>query len=113
MVHTTDCPTAARQKNRDPDRWVDSQWEKELDHTRLFDVKLDVSLRNERGILAKTAVEVSEAGSNISHVSMDDEAEEITLLHFMVQVADRAHLARLIRRLRRLPEVTRIVRVKS
>jgi hypothetical protein len=31
----------------------------------------------------------------------------------MVQVADRAHLARLIRRLRGLPEVTRIVRVKS
>jgi RelA/SpoT family (p)ppGpp synthetase len=113
VVHTTDCPTAARLKGRDPDRWVDSQWQKSIDQTHLFDVKLDISLRNERGVLAKTAVEVSEAGSNISHVSMDDEAEEVTQLHFMVQVADRAHLARLIRRLRGLPEVTRIVRVKS
>jgi RelA/SpoT family (p)ppGpp synthetase len=113
VVHTTDCPTANRLRTRDPERWVDSQWEKDIDHSRLFDVKLDVFLRNERGILAKTAVEVSEAGANISHVSMDDEAEEITLLHFMVQVSDRAHLARLIRRLRHIPEVTRIVRVKS
>jgi RelA/SpoT family (p)ppGpp synthetase len=113
VVHTTDCPTAARLKSRDPERWVDSQWEPDLDRSRLFDVKLDVFLRNERGVLAKAAVEVSEAGSNISHVSMDDEAEEITLLHFMVQVADRAHLARVIRRLRRLSEVTKIVRVKS
>ncbi|MGA2550469.1 MAG: bifunctional (p)ppGpp synthetase/guanosine-3',5'-bis(diphosphate) 3'-pyrophosphohydrolase [Burkholderiaceae bacterium] len=113
VVHTADCPTAARQRTRDPERWIDSQWERDIDHTRLFDVKLDVSLRNERGVLAKTAVEISEAGSNISHVSMDDEAEEITQLHFIVQVSDRAHLARLIRRLRRLPEMARIVRVKS
>jgi len=113
VVHTTDCPTAARVKNREPERWVESQWENDIDHTRLFAVKLDVSLRNERGVLAKAAVEVSEAGSNISHVAMDDEAEEITLLHFMVQVSDRAHLARVIRRLRRIPEVIRIVRVKS
>ena len=113
VVHTTDCPTANRQRTRDPERWVDAQWEKDIDQSRLFDVKLDVFLRNERGILAKTAVEVSEAGANVSHVSMDDEAEEITLLHFMVQVSDRAHLARLIRRLRHIPAVTRIVRVKS
>ena len=72
-----------------------------------------MSLRNERGVLAKAAVEISETGANLAHVSMDDEAEEITLLHFMIQVRDRAHLARVIRGLRRLPEATRIVRVKS
>ncbi len=113
VVHTTDCPTAARLRTRDPDRWIDSQWETQIDHGRLFDVKLDVALRNERGVLAKTAAAVSEQGSNISHLAMDNEAEEITLLHFMVQVSDRVHLARLIRHLRRIPEVTRIVRVKS
>lgn len=113
VVHTTDCPTAARLRTRDPERWIDSQWESDIDHNRLFDVKLDVSVQNERGVLAKTAAEVSEAGSNISHVAMDHEAEEITLLHFIVQVSDRAHLARLIRRLRHIPQVTRIVRVKS
>jgi RelA/SpoT family (p)ppGpp synthetase len=113
VVHTTDCPTAARLRTRDPERWVDSQWEAQIDHTRMFDVKLDVSVKNERGVLARTAAEASEAGSNISHVAMDNEAEEITLLHFTVQVSDRAHLARLIRRLRHIPQVTRIVRVKS
>jgi GTP diphosphokinase / guanosine-3',5'-bis(diphosphate) 3'-diphosphatase len=113
VVHTTDCPTANRQRTRDPDRWVDAQWEADIESSRLFDVKLDVTLQNERGILAKVALEISEAGSNISHVSMDNEAEETTLLHFLIQIQNRAHLAKLIRRLRHIPEVRRLVRVKA
>lgn len=112
VIHTTDCPTAARQRGRDPERWIDVKWEDDLDASRLFDVRLDISLRNERGVLAKVAVEVSEAGGNISQVAMDDEAEEVTLLHFTIQVSDRQHLARLIRNLRRLPQVMKIARVK-
>ena len=117
VVHTTDCPTAERQSTREPERWIDAQWEstgtEEHDTQRLYNVKLDMSLKNERGVLAKAAVEISETGANLAHVSMDDEAEEITLLHFMIQVRDRAHLARVIRGLRRLPEATRIARIKS
>jgi GTP diphosphokinase / guanosine-3',5'-bis(diphosphate) 3'-diphosphatase len=117
VVHTTDCPTAARQKTRDPDRWIDALWdtsdEAERDGARLFNVKLDLSLKNERGVLARAAVEISESGANLAHVSMDDEAEEITLLHLMVQVTGRGHLARVMRRLRRLPEAVRVTRVKS
>ena len=44
---------------------------------------------------------------------MDDEAEEITLLHLMVQVTGRGQLARVMRRLRRLPEAVRVLRVKG
>jgi RelA/SpoT family (p)ppGpp synthetase len=113
IVHTTDCPTAERLRGRDVERWVDVRWEADIDETRLFDVQVDISVRNERGVLAKVAVEVAEASANIKYVAMDDEAEEITLLHFTLEVANRAHLARLIRRLRHVPETTRITRVKT
>ncbi len=117
VVHTTDCPTAERQKTRDPERWIDAQWdtsaESERDGARLFNVRLDLSLKNERGVLARAAVEISDTGANLAHVSMDDEAEEITLLHLMVQVTDRVHLARVMRRLRRLPEAMRVTRIKN
>ena len=117
VVHTTDCPTAARQKMRDPERWIDAQWDQSVESdregARLFNVKLDLSLKNERGVLARAAVEISDTGANLAHVSMDDEAEEITMLHLMVQVTDRGHLARVMRRLRRLPESVRVTRVKS
>ena len=117
VVHTSDCPTAARQKLRDPDRWIDAQWdpstEEGRDGARLFNVKLDLSLKNERGVLARAAVEISDTGANLAHVSMDDEAEEITMLHLLVQVSDRQQLAAVMRRLRRLPEAVRVTRVKS
>jgi len=117
VVHVTDCPTAARQKTRDPDRWIDAQWdptdEAERDGSRLYNVKLDLSLKNERGVLARAAVEISETGANLAHVAMDDEAEEITMLHLMVQVTGRGHLAKVMRRLRRLPESIRVSRAKT
>ncbi len=114
-VHTLDCPTADRQKTRDPDRWIDAQWDTSFDteDTRLYNTKLDLSLKNERGVLARAAVEVSDTGANLAHVSMDDEAEEITIVHLMVQVHDRQHLARVMRRLRRMPETVRVARVKG
>ena len=114
-VHTIDCPTAARQKTRDPDRWIDAQWDTsyEDEDTRLYGVKLDLSLKNERGVLARAAVEISDTGANLAHVSMDDEAEEITLVHLLVQVHDRQHLARVMRRLKRLPETIRVTRIKT
>ena len=67
----------------------------------------------ERGVLAHAAVDISESGANLAPVPMDDEAEEITLLHLMVQVRDRHHLARVMRRLRRLPEAVRVARIES
>ena len=114
-VHTTDCPTAARQKGRDPDRWIDAQWDTSFDteDTRLYSVKLDLSLKNERGVLARAAVEISDLGANLAQVSMDDEAEEITVVHLMVQVRDRQHLAHVMRRLRRMTETVRVARVKD
>ena len=42
---------------------------------------------------------------------MDNQYHGLTSdLHFLIQVANRQHLARLIRQLRRIPEVIRIAR---
>ena len=114
-VHTIDCPTAARQKTREPDRWIDAQWDTSFDteDTRLYNTRLDLSLKNERGVLARAAVQISDTGANLAHVSMDDEAEEITVVHLMVQVHDRQHLARVMRRLRHMTETVRVARVKG
>jgi GTP pyrophosphokinase len=80
--------------------------------TGLFGVNLDVSAANQRGVLGRVAIAMSEADSNILNVHLEDEGSEQALIHFKVQVRDRRHLARLIRILRRIKEVSRVVRVR-
>jgi len=110
VVHTNDCPTAAKSRG-DPEKWLDVDWAPETD--KLFDVAIRVTVANQRGVLAKVATEIAEAGSNIDNVSMDEERSLYTSMHFTLQVANRLHLAKVMRALRRIQEVVRIARVKD
>ena len=80
---------------------------------RLFDVGIRVTVINQRGVLAKVAAAIAEAGSNIDTISMDEDRALYTPMHFTLQVANRQHLARVMRALRRLPEVEKIARVRD
>src|SRR2546428_804486 len=109
VVHTHDCPTAAKSRG-DPEKWLDVEWAPETD--KMFDVAIRVTVVNQRGVLAKIAAAIAEAGSNIDNVSMDEERNLYTTMHFTLQVANRLHLAKVMRALRRIQEVVRIARVK-
>jgi len=111
VVHTTDCPTARRLRAREPDRWMNVAWDEHTAHH--FNTRIDVIARNERGVLGRIAAEVTAADSNITHVTMQDDAMSTVTLHFTIQVAGREHLARVFRYLRRIPQVQRLIRVKT
>ncbi|MPN13823.1 hypothetical protein SDC9_161149 [bioreactor metagenome] len=71
-------------------------------------------MKNKRGVLAQVAAAISEAASNIEHVSMEADPERLfTTLHFTIQIANRKHLAAVMRGIRHLPEVSRIAREKG
>ena len=110
VVHTHDCPTAHKSRT-DPEKWIDVDWDP--DTGRMFDVAIRVIAANQRGVLAKVAAAIADAGSNIDNVSMDEERGIYTAMQFTVQVQNRMHLAQLMRSLRRIPEVVRIGRTKD
>ncbi|MFW5432335.1 MAG: RelA/SpoT family protein [Methylophilaceae bacterium] len=111
VVHTHDCSAIGKFK-LDPDKWLDVEWD--ADDKRLFSVNLCIVVENERGMLAKIAAGISDAGSNIDHVSVEDpDGSQYTIVNFTVQVHDRVHLAELMRNLRKIPQIVRINRVKG
>jgi len=113
-VHTADCDSAKRHRNKEPDRWIDVVWGPELN--RRFDCRIMLLVKDEKGILARIAAEIGESDANITFVGMDDNKEEhqlMTQLRFTVQVEDRVHLARLMRNVHRIPGVTRILRERN
>jgi RelA/SpoT family (p)ppGpp synthetase len=111
VVHASDCASIVRSRKNEPDQWIDVEWDPRT--TRLFQSAIHVMVENQRGVLAKVASEIAEAGSNIDAISMDDDRSMFTTMHFVLEVANRQHLARVMRALRRLPDVKRISRVKE
>ncbi|OXR49436.1 guanosine-3',5'-bis(diphosphate) 3'-pyrophosphohydrolase [Pusillimonas sp. T2] len=111
VIHMADCPVAQRQRAKEPERWVSVAWAS--DTARHLNTRLDVTVINERGVLGRLAAEITDAGSNITHLTMQDEATATGLLHLTVQVDSRKHLAQVIRAIRHVPQVQKIVRVKG
>jgi len=111
IIHTHDCSTVAKFK-LDPDKWLDVEWDP--DNKKLFKVNVRIVVANERGMLAKIAAGISEAGSNIDNVSVEEpDGSQYSNVNFTVQVSNRVHLAGLMRNLRKIPNVVRINRVKG
>jgi GTP pyrophosphokinase len=111
VIHTHDCPIIAKARH-DPDRVLDVAWGAET--RKLFEVNIKLVVANQRGVLAKVAAEIAEAGSNIQNVAVDPEdGSSYTNMFFTLQVSNRLHLASIMRALRRIPEVVRISRTKG
>lgn len=109
IVHRDDCSNARRMQVKEPDRWIDVRWGEDLN--RRFDCRITVMVNNQRGALARIAAEIGESDVNISHVSMEDgQADDMTNIHFTIQIENRTHLARLIRNVKHLNGVIKIWR---
>ncbi|AZP13909.1 RelA/SpoT family protein [Undibacterium parvum] len=109
VVHTDYCDNAKRLQVKEPDRWIDVNWGDDLN--RRFDCRITAMTNNERGALARIAAEIGESDANISHVSIEDgQANDITNIHFTIQIEDRTHLARLMRNVKHLSGVSKIWR---
>jgi GTP pyrophosphokinase len=108
IVHAHDCPVLAKMR-LDPDKILDIQWDPDTKKT--FGVNIKIVAANQRGVLARIAAEIAEAGSNIENVAMDpQDGSQYTAMHFTLAVKNRPHLASILRSLRRVPEVIRIAR---
>ena len=114
IIHTHDCP-AIHPFKFDPEKWVDVQWDPQID--RLFKVDIRMTVNDRRGVLAKLAAEIATAESNITYVHMGEAnagpEQKYVAIQFTLEVRHRLHLASVLRQLRHMPEVVRITRVKS
>jgi RelA/SpoT family (p)ppGpp synthetase len=111
VVHTSDCGSIVRSRTNEPEQWIDVEWDPRT--TRLFQAAILVTVENQRGVLAKVASEVADAGSNIDSISMEEDRAVFTTMHFVLEVANRQHLARVMRAIRRLPDVKKISRARE
>jgi guanosine-3',5'-bis(diphosphate) 3'-pyrophosphohydrolase len=111
LVHTRDCQTL-RKARVDSDQIVDVEWAPQVEG--VFEAGIRTLVEDQRGLLARLATEIADAGANIEYVSMErPDGDRVVNMFFSVQVRDRRHLAHVMRALRRLTEVKRVHRART
>jgi RelA/SpoT family (p)ppGpp synthetase len=111
VVHAWDCIASLRSRKNEPEQWIDVEWDART--SRLFQAAVGVTVENQRGVLAKVASAIADAGSNIDSISMGEDRAVFTTMNFVLEVANRQHLARVMRSLRRLPDVQKLARIRE
>jgi len=111
VVHQSDCASIVRSRKNEPDQWLDVEWDPRTN--RLFQAAIHVMVENQRGVLARVASQIAEAGSNIDSITTEDDRALFTTMHMVLEVANRQHLARVMRALRRLPDVKKLSRARE
>ena len=110
VIHTTGCPNAKHYRKQ-PDKWIPVEWDVEVFGN--FPVNLRVEVHNQRGVLARIASVIAEQDSNINNVNVDERDGQFPVIRFIIEVADRVHLARILRQIRTEPSVVRVARAKG
>ena len=109
VVHADDCPVGKKLLYRDRERFLDVEWSDEP--TRAFEVTLQVTVENGKGVLARVASALATAESDITHVDMgEDRAQHTTNLRFSITVRDTGHLADVLKALKRTTSVLKAQR---
>ena len=111
VVHTNDCPTALRQKDKEPERWVKVAWDE--DPSKHLSTRIEITLDNEKGALGALMIKIAEADSNIINITTKDGGMNVSKVQATIQVEDRDHLAKVFRKIRTIRAVRRITRIKN
>jgi RelA/SpoT family (p)ppGpp synthetase len=107
VIHRDNCKNVTSYK-KSPEKWIEVEWEQHIGADFSAELRLDVV--NKRGVLATIAAAISATDTNIETINTSERDGNTTMVHLLLNVRDRAHLARVMRRLRTLPEALKLAR---
>ncbi|SMX30818.1 RelA/SpoT family protein [Actibacterium lipolyticum] len=90
VVHAIDCPGLAEYEEQ-PDRWVDLHWDAGK-HSASHTVTMNVTIRNDAGVLGRICTLIGEQKANISDLHFADRKPDFYRLLIDVDLRDVEHL---------------------
>jgi len=111
MIHTIDCPALAEFEDQ-PKRWLDLRWHSGK-HPAAHTVSLDVTIRNDAGVLGRICTLIGEQKANISDLHFLDRKPDFYRLIIDVDLRDVEHLHAVMLALEADTDVASITRYRD
>ncbi|HEX2790339.1 MAG TPA: bifunctional (p)ppGpp synthetase/guanosine-3',5'-bis(diphosphate) 3'-pyrophosphohydrolase [Steroidobacteraceae bacterium] len=110
VIHRETCSNVADYRKH-PEKWLPVSWQHKPG--RLFLSEIRIETVNRMGVLAAVSAAIAGTQTNVIHVTIETRDAETSVQVFVLEVADRKHLARVMRVVRHMPDVLRTVRTIS
>jgi GTP diphosphokinase / guanosine-3',5'-bis(diphosphate) 3'-diphosphatase len=110
VIHRETCSNVEDYR-KTPEKWLPVTWQHKPG--RLFLSEIRIETVNRMGILAAVSAAIAGTQTNVIHVTIETRDAETSVQVFVLEVADRKHLARVMRVVRHMPDVLRTVRTIS
>jgi (p)ppGpp synthase/HD superfamily hydrolase len=110
VIHRETCSNVEDYRKR-PEKWLPVSWQHKPG--RLFLSEIRIETVNRMGVLAAVSAAIAGTQTNVIHVTIETRDAETSVQVFVLEVADRKHLARVMRVVRHMPDVLRTVRTIS
>ncbi len=111
VIHTIDCEALAEFEDQS-ERWVDLQWHSG-NHAPVYTVSLDLTIRNDAGVLGRICTLIGEQHANISDLHFLDRKPDFFRLIIDADVRDIEHLHAIMLALEAESDVASIERYRD
>jgi GTP diphosphokinase / guanosine-3',5'-bis(diphosphate) 3'-diphosphatase len=108
-VHRSNCPNIPTCDEDDGNRMIDVEWEKSVEAN--YQVEIEITGHDRRGLLNEVLQAVSESKTIISAVSGRSDKNKMALIHMTILIRNVEHLQSVVEKIKRVKEVYSVQRI--
>jgi GTP pyrophosphokinase len=112
VVHAIDCPELERHEDA-LDRWLDLRWDEDADAFATHVARVELTVSNEPGALARVAGLIAEQRANIDYLATAERTPDFARMVLDLEVRDVKHLSGILTALEAQPIVSAAVRSRA
>lgn len=111
-VHRADCPNV--QVEEAADRLIPVEWESGTNGEREYNVDIEITGFDRRGLLNEVLQAVNETRTDISAVSgRSDHRHKIATIHMTIAIHNISHLQKVVERIKQIPDIYSVQRLMN
>lgn len=111
-VHRADCPNV--QTEEALDRLISVEWESDVQSNREYNVEIEITGFDRRGLLNEVLQAVNETKTDISAVSgRSDHRNKIATIHMTIAIRNISHLQKVVDRIKQIPDIYSVQRIMN
>jgi GTP diphosphokinase / guanosine-3',5'-bis(diphosphate) 3'-diphosphatase len=110
-VHRSDCTNI--DSNDAQSRLIPVEWESSLNDRKEYNVDIEISGYDRRGLLNEVLQAVNETKTNISAVSGKSDRNKMATITMSIAITNVSHLRRIVERIKQIPDIYSVRRIMN
>ncbi|MGE6259527.1 RelA/SpoT family protein [Heyndrickxia sporothermodurans] len=110
-VHRTDCPNVTSDDLQN--RLIAVEWESDATNSKEYNVEIEISGYDRRGLLNEVLQSVNETKTNITAVSGRSDRNKMATIIMSISIQNIGHLHKVVDRIKQIPDIYAVRRIMS